>query len=52
MQFRRDVYDIDRRQTILLADRLSRLRKSAAAAASAGIRTGTSGAVTAPSSIE
>jgi murein L,D-transpeptidase YcbB/YkuD len=33
LQFRRDVYDIDRRLTILLADRLSRLRKSAAAAA-------------------
>jgi hypothetical protein len=44
LQFRRDVYDIDRRLTILLADRLSRLRKSAAAAAasaaarSAGLR--------------
>ena len=46
VQFRRDVYDIDRRQTILLADRLSRLRKSAAAAASAANGT------TAPSSIE
>jgi murein L,D-transpeptidase YcbB/YkuD len=35
MQFRRDVYGIDGRLTTLLADRLSRLRKSAAAAASA-----------------
>jgi murein L,D-transpeptidase YcbB/YkuD len=52
MQFRRDVYDIDRRQTILLADRLSRLRKSAAAAASAANRAGPAGTVTAPSSIE
>ena len=33
MQFRQDVYGIDRRLTSLLADRLSRLRKSAAAAA-------------------
>jgi L,D-transpeptidase YcbB len=38
MQFRRDVYGIDRRQTALLADRLSRLRKSAAAAAMAANR--------------
>ena len=52
MQFRRDVYDIDRRQTILLADRLSRLRKSAAAAASAANRSGTTGAAIAPSSSE
>jgi murein L,D-transpeptidase YcbB/YkuD len=35
MQFRKDVYGIDARLTSLLADRLSRLRKSAAAAASA-----------------
>jgi murein L,D-transpeptidase YcbB/YkuD len=35
MQFRKDVYGIDTRLTALLADRLSRLRKSAAAAASA-----------------
>jgi hypothetical protein len=35
MQFRKDVYGIDTRLTVLLADRLSRLRKSAAAAASA-----------------
>ena len=35
MQFRKDVYGIDNRLTALLADRLSRLRKSAAAAASA-----------------
>jgi murein L,D-transpeptidase YcbB/YkuD len=35
MQFRKDVYGIDGRLTTLLADRLSRLRKSAAAAASA-----------------
>ena len=34
MQFRRDVYGIDGRLTTLLADRLSRLRKTAAAAAS------------------
>jgi murein L,D-transpeptidase YcbB/YkuD len=52
LQFRRDVYDIDRRQTSLLAERLSRLRKTAAAAASAGNHTGTAGAATAPSSIE
>lgn len=32
VQFRRDVYGIDRQQTTLLADRLSRLRRSAAAA--------------------
>ena len=35
MQFRKDVYGIDTRLTALLADRLQRLRKSAAAAASA-----------------
>jgi L,D-transpeptidase YcbB len=35
VQFRKDIYDIDARQTRLLADRLSRLRRSAAAAASA-----------------
>ena len=35
MQFWKDVYGIDSRLTALLADRLSRLRKSAAAAASA-----------------
>ncbi len=52
LQFRRDVYDIDRRQTSLLAERLSRLRKTAAAAASAGNHTGAAGAATAPSSIE
>ena len=40
MQFRRDVYGIDARLSSLLADRLSRLRKSAAAAASAANRTG------------
>ena len=49
LQFRRDVYGIDGRQSSLLADRLSRLRKSAAAAAaSAANRVGTS----APNSIE
>ncbi len=52
LQFRRDVYDIDRRQTSLLADRLSRLRKTAAAAASAANHAGTAGAATAPGSIE
>ena len=52
LQFRRDVYDIDRRQTSLLADRLSRLRKTAAAAASAANHAGTAGGATAPSSIE
>jgi L,D-transpeptidase YcbB len=35
LQFRRDVYGIDGRLSTLLADRLSRLRKTAAAAASA-----------------
>jgi murein L,D-transpeptidase YcbB/YkuD len=35
VQFRKDVYGIDGRQTSLLADRLARLRKSAAAATSA-----------------
>jgi L,D-transpeptidase YcbB len=40
-QFRRDVYGIDGRQSRLLADRLQRLRKSAAAAASAANRQGT-----------
>jgi murein L,D-transpeptidase YcbB/YkuD len=35
MQFRKDVYGIDSRLTALLENRLSRLRKSAAAAASA-----------------
>jgi murein L,D-transpeptidase YcbB/YkuD len=35
LQFRRDVYGIDARLSVLLADRLSRLRKTAAAAASA-----------------
>ena len=35
LQFRKDIYGIDARQTGLLADRLSRLRKSAAAASSA-----------------
>ena len=35
MQFRKDVYGIDGRLTALLTDRLNRLRKSAAAAASA-----------------
>jgi len=38
MQFRKDVYGIDSRLTTLLADRLSRLRKSAAAAAMAANR--------------
>jgi L,D-transpeptidase YcbB len=52
LQFRRDVYDIDRRQTSLLADRLSRLRKSAAAAASAANRSSTPVTATAPDSIE
>jgi murein L,D-transpeptidase YcbB/YkuD len=52
LQFRRDVYDIDRRQSSLLADRLSRLRKTAAAAAaSAANRIRTTGA-SALSSIE
>jgi len=37
-QFRKDVYGIDRRQTALLADRLSRLRRTAAAAAMADLR--------------
>jgi L,D-transpeptidase YcbB len=52
LQFRRDVYDIDRRQTSLLADRLSRLRKTAAAAASAANQTAPAGAATVPSSTE
>ena len=38
MQFRKDVYGIDNRLTTLLSDRLNRLRKSAAAAASAANR--------------
>ena len=38
MQFRKDVYGIDGRLSTLLADRLSRLRKSAAAAAMAANR--------------
>ena len=38
MQFRKDVYGIDGRLSALLADRLSRLRKSAAAAAIAANR--------------
>jgi len=38
LQFRRDVYGIDGRMSALLADRLSRLRKTAAAAASAANR--------------
>jgi murein L,D-transpeptidase YcbB/YkuD len=38
LQFRRDVYGIDGRLSALLADRLSRLRKTAAAAASANNR--------------
>jgi murein L,D-transpeptidase YcbB/YkuD len=38
LQFRRDVYGIDGRLSTLLADRLSRLRKTAAAAASAANR--------------
>jgi murein L,D-transpeptidase YcbB/YkuD len=46
LQFRRDVYGIDGRLRSLLADRLSRLRKSAAAAAASAanriITTGTS----------
>jgi murein L,D-transpeptidase YcbB/YkuD len=37
MQFRKDVYGIDSRLTALLADRLSRLRKSAAAAAASAM---------------
>lgn len=46
VQFRKDLYRIDARQKALLADRLSRLRKSAAATASAIMppqATGTSG---------
>jgi murein L,D-transpeptidase YcbB/YkuD len=39
VQFRRDVYGIDGRLSSLLAERLSRLRKSAAAAASSANRT-------------
>ena len=35
MQFRKDVYGVDNRLTVLLAERLNRLRKSAAAAAMA-----------------
>ena len=38
LQFRKDVYGIDGRLSALLADRLSRLRKTAAAAASAANR--------------
>jgi len=38
LQFRRDVYGIDGRLSALLADRLSRLRKTAAAAATAANR--------------
>jgi murein L,D-transpeptidase YcbB/YkuD len=45
LQFRRDVYGIDARLSSLLADRLSRLRKTAAAAAaSAANRTSVTGA--------
>jgi L,D-transpeptidase YcbB len=43
MQFRKDVYGIDGRLTARLADRLSRQRKSAAAAASAMNRSAGSG---------
>jgi murein L,D-transpeptidase YcbB/YkuD len=50
LQFRRDVYGIDGRLSALLADRLSRLRKTAAAAASAANRLRESGPI--PSSIE
>jgi len=42
LQFRRDVYGIDSRLSRLLAERLSRLRKSAAAAASSANRTSAS----------
>jgi hypothetical protein len=35
MQFRKDVYGIDQRQTVLLGERLQRLRTTAAAAAMA-----------------
>ena len=38
MQFRKDVYGVDSRLTVLLAERLGRLRKSAAAAAMATTR--------------
>jgi murein L,D-transpeptidase YcbB/YkuD len=38
MQFRKDVYGIDAKQTALLGDRLQRLRKTAAAAAMAATR--------------
>jgi hypothetical protein len=38
VQLRKDVYGIDARLTTLLADRMSRLRKSAAAAAIAANR--------------
>jgi L,D-transpeptidase YcbB len=46
MQFRKDVYGIDGRLSTLLADRLSRLRKSAAAAAMAANRPATPAGVT------
>ena len=39
IQFRKDVYGVDNRLTVLLAERLNRLRKSAAAAAMATTRT-------------
>jgi murein L,D-transpeptidase YcbB/YkuD len=35
VQFRQDVYGIDRQLTVMLADRLSRLKRSATAAAKA-----------------
>ncbi len=41
MQFRKDVYGIDQRLTLLLADRLERLRTTAAAAAMAANTKGT-----------
>lgn len=46
LQFRRDVYGIDGRQRSLLADRLSRLRKSAASAANrTGVRSSGSNSI-------
>jgi murein L,D-transpeptidase YcbB/YkuD len=52
-QFRRDVYGIDGRQRSLLADRLSRLRKTAAAtAASAANRSPVGASEAAPQTLE
>jgi len=37
VEFRKDVYGIDRRQTVKLAERLERLRHSSTVAAAAGV---------------